>query len=295
MLPAVLAGVLLGLGASACWALANVAVQRAGQAVGPYRALLWSQVAGLVLVAAFAIPFEHRAPTLAPATLAWVAVAGLSALSAYVCLFYAFAHGRLTLAVPIMSSWAVIAAGLSLRLFHERLDAGQIGGGAAVVAGAVLVSRYAQAAAPPPTEAVARGRTPRWLLASFVAAVGFGVLIPAIRMLAPAFGDVGSIGVVYLAAALVGLPLAFALGIGLGPPAGRAWAPVLLAGLFETAGFACIAVGGRLAPLALVSPLSSLASALTLLAAWLFLGERPGRGVIFGAALVSAGVVAMAL
>ena len=294
MVGAMIAGVLLGLGASACWALANVAVQRAGHAVGPYRALLWSQAAGLVFVAAFALPMEHPSLALAPATLGWVAVAGVAALVAYVCLFYAFAHGRLTLAVPIMASWAVIAAGLSLSLFGERLSSGQLAGGAAVVAGAIVVSRFAQAAEAP-ARAAAAPRAPRWLLASFGAAVGFGVLIPAIRALGPAFGDVGSIGVVYLADALLGLPLALLFRVDLALPTGRAWLPVLLAGLFETAGFACIAVGARLAPLALVSPLASLASALTLLAAWFFLGERPGRGVLVGAVLVSAGVVVLAL
>jgi len=84
MVGAMIAGVLLGLGASACWALANVAVQRAGHAVGPYRALLWSQAAGLVFVAAFALPMEHPSLALAPATLGWVAVAGVAALVAYV-------------------------------------------------------------------------------------------------------------------------------------------------------------------------------------------------------------------
>jgi len=37
-------------------------------------------------------------------------------------------------------------------------------------------------------------------------------------------------------------------------------------GFFETAGFACITVGARFAPLALISPFASLASALTVLA-----------------------------
>jgi drug/metabolite transporter (DMT)-like permease len=283
---------LLGLGASACWALANVAVQRAGRAVGPYRALAWAQAVGVICVVAFAIPFERRTEPITPATFAWVAVAGLAALGAYVCLFYAFAHGRLTLAVPIMSSWAVLAAGLSILLFDERLAAGQIVGGAAVVAGAIVVSRFAEVAAPGPGPGAG---TPRWLLASVGAAVGFGVLIPAIRALGPALGDVGSIGVVYLADTLLGLPIALVFRVSLAPPAGRDWGPVLLAGLFETAGFACIAIGGRLAPLALVSPLASLAAALTIAYAWLILGERPARGVLIGAALVSAGVVALAL
>ena len=70
---------------------------------------------------------------------------------------------------------------------------------------------------------------------------------------------------------------------------------MLLAGLFETAGFACITIGARLAPLALVSPLASLAAALTVIYAWAILRERPPRGVLVGAALVCAGVVVLAL
>jgi drug/metabolite transporter (DMT)-like permease len=65
--------------------------------------------------------------------------------------------------------------------------------------------------------------------------------------------------------------------------------------VFETAGFACIVLAGRYAPLALVSPLSSLASAFTVLYAWAILRERPARPVLIGAALVCAGVITLAL
>ena len=51
----------------------------------------------------------------------------------------------------------------------------------------------------------------------------------------------------------------------------------------------------RRAPLAIVSPLASLAAAFTVLYAWAILGERPARGVLIGGALVSAGVVVLAL
>jgi len=113
--------------------------------------------------------------------------------------------------------------------------------------------------------------------------------------LVPAFGSIGSIGVVYVGDIVLGLPLAAAFRVGLRPPDRAAWGPVVAAGLFETAGFACITVGSRLAPLALVSPLASLASALTVLYAWTFLRERPARAVLVGAALVCAGVVVLAL
>ncbi len=284
-------GVLLGLGASACWALANVAVARAGRAVGSVRALLWAQLAGAVMAALASVAIDDRNLALWSSLGGWLAAAGVSALLAYVCLFYAFEHGKLTIAVPIMSSWAVIAAALSIGVFHERLAGAQVAGAAAVVAGALVVSRFAQGEV---SRAVG-GPRPRWLLASVGAAIGFGVLIPVIARLTPAFGSVGAIGAVYLADIVLGLPFALLLRIDLRPPARAAWWPVLAAGFFETAGFACITVGARFAPLALISPFASLASALTVLYAWTILRERPARAVLIGAALVCAGVVILAL
>ena len=286
-----IAGVLLGLGASACWAIANVAVARAARSLGSFRGLLWAQISGAVIAAIAAAVLDQRQWTPSPSLVLWVGVAGAAALLAYVCLFYAFEHGKLTIAVPIMSSWAVIAAALSIAMFGERLGGAQFAGGAVVLAGALVVSRFAQ----PKTVASAAGATPRWLLASFGAAVGFGVLIPVIARLVPTFGSVGSIGVVYLADIALGLPLALIFRVGLRPPSGAAWLPVIAAGLFETAGFACITVGSRLAPLALVSPFASLASAFTVIYAWAVLRERPARAVLVGGALVCAGVVVLAL
>src|SRR5213078_4193290 len=105
-------------------------------------------------------------------------------------------------------------------------------------------------------------------------ALGFGLTIPAIGVLAPVTGRLGVIPVVYAADILLGLPLARRYRVSLAPPQGRAWLPIALAGFFETAGFACIALASRYAPLALVSPLSSLASAFTVLYAWVVLRER---------------------
>jgi drug/metabolite transporter (DMT)-like permease len=302
-----LAAVALGLGASACWAVANVAVQRSARRVGTFRALLWAQVVGAVLVAMFVPLLDRREAPLTLAVLPWVVAAGAAALVAYVCLFYAFEHGRLTLAVPVMSGWSVIAAGVSLVMFAAPVRPLHLVGAACVVTGALVVSRYAQrhatAPAPPmpaaPTSVSASmaggARTPRWLLASAGAAVGFGLLIPAIGRLAPTLGALGAIAVVYAMDVVLGLPLAWRYRIGLAPPPRAAWLPVVLAGLFETAGFACIALGGRHASLALVSPLASLASAFTVLYAWIVLGERPAGPVLLGAALACGGVVALAL
>ncbi len=285
-----MAGMLFGLGASASWALANVVVQRAGRAVGALRALFWAQLVGIALAALGALAFGERPALPTASDGAWVAIAGVAGLGAYFCLFYAFEHGRLTLAVPIMSSWAVLSSALSLIVFHERLAPGQLAGAATVIAGAVVVARHAQG-----TGGAGRESSKPWLLAALGAAIGFGVLVPAMRRLSPVFGPVGTVGVVYAANLALGLPLALASRIDIRPPPRSAWLPIILSGFFETAGSACITLGARHAPLALVSPLASLAAAFTVLYAWAILGERPARGVLVGAALVSVGVVVLAL
>jgi drug/metabolite transporter (DMT)-like permease len=286
-----LAGILMGLGASACWALANVAVARAGRDIGSIRALLWALVTGTGMAALASPAIDTYQWALVPSLGGWLAAAGAAALVAYSCMFYAFEHGRLTVAVPIMSSWAVISAALSIAVFGERLGPMQLAGGAVVVAGALVVSRYAHAEGARGPD----GAAPRWLPAAIGAAIGFGVLMPLMGRLVPAFGSIGAVGAVYVAVLVIGLPLALMFRVGLAPPRGAAWWPVLAAGFFETAGFACITVGSRFAPLALVSPFASLASALTVAYAWAVLHERPPRLILVGAALVCAGVVVLAL
>ncbi|HEY2900173.1 MAG TPA: DMT family transporter [Polyangia bacterium] len=293
-----LAGVLFGLGASACWALANVVVARSARRVGAVRALLWAQLVGIALLAELAIYRDVRPAPLSGTHVVWIAVAGVAALLAYGCLFYALQHGRLTIAVPIMSSWAVLSSAISVLGFGERLRGGQIAGAALVVLGVLLVSRHAPGETPGEDAAVQSStgrRRPRWVLASVGTAIGFGVLIPAMEVLAPATGRLGVVCVVYAADIALGLPLALFFRVSLRPPPLDAWGVVALAGIFETAGFVCIALGALYAPLAIVSPLSSLAAAMTFLFAWLVLRERPARPAAIGAALAAIGVLILAL
>src|SRR5262245_55720275 len=132
-----LAGVVLGLGASACWAVANVAVQRSTRHAGAFRALFWALLVGLAMVAVAAPLLDVRRGPPAATDGLWLLGAGAAALLAYLCMFHAFEHGRLTIAVPVISSWAVLAAALSLVLFDDRLRPTQLAGAAAVIAGAV--------------------------------------------------------------------------------------------------------------------------------------------------------------
>jgi drug/metabolite transporter (DMT)-like permease len=210
-------------------------------------------------------------------------------------MFYALAHSRMAIAVPIMSGWAAISTAISVLALHEPVRPAQLGGGALVVAGVALVSRHAQKTAAGATaDGGRRGAVPRWVWASLGAALGFGVLIPAVGRIAPAAGHVGSVAAVFAADIVLGLPLAAWFRIDLRPPPRAALPSVALAGFFEAAGFVCIALATGRAPLAVVSPLASLASALTVLYAWAVLRERPHRVALAGAALACAGVIVLA-
>lgn len=292
-------GLLLGLAASGSWAITNVYVQRASRAVGPVRALLWAQLMGAAALGlAAACGLDPRTAPIRAADLGWLAVGGGAALCAYLGMFDAFARGSLSVVVPIMSSWALIAAVFAVLVFGERLRPWQTVGGLLVVSGVLVVSRFAHAEANRAEETSGAGKPRGWLLSVFGAAIGFGVLIPIVDRLAPAFGRLGAIACVFLTEIALGLPLALAFRISLAPPSRelgrRGWPVLAAAGFFETAGFVCISLAGQRAPVAIVSPLSSLASPLTVLFAWFWLRERPARAVLLGAALACAGVITLA-
>jgi drug/metabolite transporter (DMT)-like permease len=285
-------GVLLGLATSVCWALGNVFIQRSGNALGGPRALTWALALGGTVSAIAAAFFDQRPASPTGSTWAWLLVAGVAGLCAYAGLFYAFTRAKLSLAVPFVSSWSVIAGVLSLTVFHQSARSGQLAGAAIVIAGVVLVSLGA-AGSPAPDA----GRPASWrpLGAAFLSGIGFGVMVPAMAYITPALGMFGTAAAVYFIGLVLAVPIAVRFGISLAPPPRAAWREVAGAGLFETMGFVCLNAGGRLAPVALVAPVASLAAVFTVVYAAIFLRERPGRLALSGALLASLGVVVLAL
>ncbi|HVR61276.1 MAG TPA: hypothetical protein VMU50_05220, partial [Polyangia bacterium] len=69
-----IAGVLFGLGASACWALANIAVARSSRAVGAARALLWAQLVGIAVLAEAAMALDFRPVPIGGTHVMWMAL-----------------------------------------------------------------------------------------------------------------------------------------------------------------------------------------------------------------------------
>jgi drug/metabolite transporter (DMT)-like permease len=284
----VLLGVLLALATSLSWAFGNVFIQNSGRAIGGPRALVWALGAGGVLSGGAAALFDQRTARFTPAVLAWLLVAGTSGVIAYASIFYAFARAKLSLAVPFVTCWSLIAGALSVTVLGQSARPGQLAGAAVVLLGVVLVSIGGKSQ----PEVTAIGWKP--YAVALLAGVAFGIMIPAMAQTTPACGSFGTAAAVYAIGLLLAVPLSLALKIDLAPPPRHTLPVVLGAGLTETLGFVFLNAAGRFAPVVLVAPVASLASVLTVLYAATFLRERPGFLALIGALLASIGVVVIA-
>lgn len=289
-------GVVLALVTSLSWGLGNVLTQRVGRLVGPPRAMVWSLAAGGLLATPCALLFDERTAAFDQATLIWTAVSAIAGVVAYVGLFFAFAHEGLAIAVPIVSAWPLVSGAVSVLLLGERVEGLQLVGASLVLVGVILVSlpRKARAErAGAGTDAPAAGA--RWALhAAFASAVGFGVMVPAMARIAPATGAFGATVVVFALGITFALVVGGAVRANMRPPQRSAWVLVLATGAAETAGFVTVSLARRFAPMALVAPVASLSSTLTVLYAWIVLGERPSMSAAAGALLAGVGVAILA-
>jgi len=291
-----LVGVSLALLTSVCWALGNVFIHKSGKAVGAPRAMLWALLAGGALAGVLSLAFDTRTRPVTVELVGWIAVAGGAGLVAYVCLFLAFERAPLSIAVPLVSCWSVVACAFSLVVLGERPSTRQLVGAGVVIAGVILVSigpvrqgRGSRQADPSPA---AGRRNLQW--AALGSALGFGVMVPVMTArVAPALGAFGGTALVYVLGVILALPLAAARHVSLRPPPRASWALVLGTGCFETLGFVSIAVAQRFAPTTVVAPVSSLAAALTIVYAWVVLRERPELVATVGAVLACVGIVVL--
>lgn len=288
-------GVFLALLTSVSWALGNIYVQKSGRVLGAPRAMLWALASGAILALIFSRLLGERLGPITPQVIGWLAAAGASGLLAYVCLFIAFARAPLSIAVPLVSSWSLFSGVLSLTVLEERLRPMQLAGAAMVFAGVVLVSVGSVRGRAAHEEGAASTAQRGSVWAGLGSALGFGIMVPALTRVAPVFGEFGASAAVYACGIILGLPFAAVLRVNLRPPPRTFWSLVLITGCFETFGFVAVAFARRFAPMAVVTPVASLAAALTVLYAWVVLRERPDRSATIGAALACVGIVILSL
>ncbi len=258
--------------------------------------MFWALAVGAVLAAGVGLVIDSGPRDFSPRNLGLLGLCVVFGMIANTGMFTAFASGRLLAVVPIVSGWSLFAAVIATVFLQERVRPLQVVAAALVFAGMMVVSTASARGAGDGPGTIPDGITQRRaVLAALCAALGFGALLPLLSTLGPAFGDITASSLLFLGYTAVGIPLARLQGHSIALPSRAVWMGVLIAGAAEVAGVAFLVLARRFAPMTVVGPLSSLASTLTVLYAWIVLHERPPRIVLLGAFLVCVGVVTLAL
>jgi len=269
--------IVLGLGSSLSWGVADFLGGLASRRVGALTVVAVSQLAGLVVLAA--ILAVRREPVPPASDLGLGAAAGAVGAAGLAAFYRALAVGSMSLVAPVAALGAVIPVAVGVA-GGDRLGPATAIGLPLALAGAVLVGR-------------ARGpATRRGLRLAVVAALGFGLfftlLAPAADhdvLWASAMARVASVPTVVIAALVTGAGLALP----------RRLAPVVVfAGLLDTTANVSFAAASQRGLISVVAVLGSLYPVATVALARAVLGERVGRAQAAGVAAALAGVVLIA-
>ncbi len=292
-------GPTFGIVGALFWGSADFLARFATRRVGTYRTSFYINVTGFILLCVYFMGAggisglrESAAGGWRP--WAWAVLAGLLNSACSIAFYRALERGVLSVVAPISSSYPALTLILSLLSGESFRWRNGIGIGA-VLSGVIMASTSSSAAG----EVVASDSTPHpsgpwtrgigWAIA---AACGFGVMFWLLGFhVMPVVGGFASVWVIRLTTAsvlgLVAVPVRQTLTV----PRGRVWGFLTCAGVLDTAAFLANNFGLQRGPVAVVTILASLYSAVTVLLALIFLHERLRRFQWFGISLIFAGII----
>lgn len=281
-------GVLFGLLAALGWGGADFLVAQVSRRMGILQALLLIQLAGLVaIVLVLAVRFGLPAASAG----VWAQAAGLAALNMVctVLLYRSYAIGTLSIVSPITSGFAVVTALLALAS-GERPNGLALLGALLLVGGVTVVARgqggprlgLRSLMAPGTPEAVG-------------AAVGYGVYFWGLDFVTPSLGIVWPVLLARIVSfGSVALWMLHRQIAPVRPP--RAVLPLVLGcAVFDTVAFLAFNSGLGSADTTIVTALSSLFSAITVLLAWAVSRERLASYQWAGVGIILAGVLLVSI
>lgn len=277
-------GVLFGLLAALGWGAGDFMLSRVNRAMGPRQTLLVMQLAGLVPIGLVLLA-RRDIPPGDPDL--WLLTMGVTLLNvaATALLYRALAVGTLAIVSPIAATFAMVTAILAF-LGGERPEPLALAGVALVLAGVIVVSR-----APGEGGAASLAGVP----AAMGAAVCYGVFFWLLGPVTDGMGIAWPVLVSRVMTALAALAmLALAREAPQSPPR-TIWGAIALATCFDTVAFLSYNTGIMTAYVSVVTALSSIFSAVTVLLAWLILRERLAVSQWAGVATLLVGVLLVSL
>jgi drug/metabolite transporter (DMT)-like permease len=296
-----------GLVAAVCWGISDWLARTLSRELGAFRAQLWSQAAGFVLLAgavlvtgagAAALDIDNaRVWAFAFVYAAIIGVAGL-------VFFEAFGQGRLVVVAPIVGGYGAVTLAWSVA-FGARPSMLQWAGFTFAIVGAIAASMPADTSSTTTTALLTahRARERRGTVFAVVAALLFGTaffvlsreVAPTLGSLVPALlsrtvGPVCFVAVHQLWRPQTGF---FATSIAPPPPGSRM--STLMAGVLASTATVATGLGASGEDGVVVAVLGSLSVVVTVVIGLVLLRERLGRLQWAGVALALAGIPLLAL
>jgi len=272
--------VLGGLAAAFLWGTSTVVASRSTRLLGSQQALAYVMLIGLAATGIAAIVLEGLPPATGTGW-AWAITAGAASALGLSMMYRALRIGKVGIVAPIASTEGAFAALLSVAVLDESLTV-QITMALAVVVVGVLV-------------VTVRGSVAdvhlRPTLFAIAAAGLFGVGLVASSQAGSELGAFWTILVArILGIVLIALPLLASRRL---RPPGKALPLVTYSALAESGGFATFIAGAQHG-VAVSAVLASQFAAVAVFGSYVAFGERLGRQQLVGAAVIAAGVAAVA-
>jgi drug/metabolite transporter (DMT)-like permease len=280
--------------------VADFCARFASRRIGAFRTLLLMQLFGFLALTFYLAGNGTLSRGVASGWRPWAfaVVVGLINTVSSLALYHSFEVGVMSIVAPVSSAYPALTVALAL-LRGERLHAVRGAGLAVTFCGVILAAisfaaetqRARCGSAPVSNTHAAKGAG--WAIA---AAVGYGVMFWWLGFyVVPLVGSAVSVWVVRITTfstlALVGIPARQSLPL----PRGSVWWLLVVVGLMDTAAFVANNAGMGRGHVAVVSVLSSLYGAVTVLLSWIFLRERIERSQWFGILLIFTGIVLVSL
>ncbi len=292
-------GILCGLLTALAWGSSDFLARFSARKIGSILTTFWMQFAGFVLLTAtlrWVGGWGHLLDGSGWQPWAWGAFAGLLNAFASLCLYRSFEVGKMSVVAPLSASFPALTMAISF-FTGERLTALRLAGILLILAGVVIVVR-GEASAPESVEdapGAATSRVPGIGIA-LLSALGFGVLFWVLGNRAvPRVGFAATVWMIRLTSTVITAAFLVARRKPIELPRdGKVTGWLLGMGVLDTGAFILNNLGMRLEQVSVVSVLSSLYGAVTVLLSAVVLRERLRKlqwvgiaGIFIGIALIS--------
>ena len=281
-------GTLAALG----WGSADFAARISSRALGHANSLFGMLVVGSVVLTLW-VAFTGTALVWTRSGLWLLGVTGVGVMAATLLLYHGLARGPVTVVAPIVGSYPALVVVIAL-LLGSRPSAIQWAAMAAIMAGVIVVARFAPAAEETgQADPIAPGGRRRTVAIALASAACFALAISTGQAAAPIYGEVQTVWISRLIS-LASLAVLL-LVRGEAPSLPFRWWPVLAAqGFCDSGAYLALFAGSQGPGAEITAVIASGFGAVTVVLARIFLGEAMSGRQWAGIVVIFAGVAVLA-